>query len=383
MSKTIRIVVLLAILFICAQSAVSHHVEGTATTAATTTEDITQYRPGAMTIDRIRQIGTIPNLNEGPIVTINGLSTRLVAWPGQGMVQGAIHLIMLASYQQSKPDVAVDDKEPALYRYPVSEEALECLSGTGEVYLWGKWVPINPGDVAYFPENVKHGIRNKGKDKLVLISQITPPQLTLYESSGLFDDTTGKFNQDKIDELSKSQKGTLRAADLRDMKYRDDNSTYRAWNNKPDTIRQKGAMFNIFKGARFTSIGVPMVIVLFPGYGTRNAGLHTGIIPQGSSPHDHTHPENDDCVIYLSGQGNAIIDGQSINLDPLNAVAAPILVPHGAGNPAPQRSLVSGYGAPPQQELYQQGGYINKDGSYQTPKMELLSDIEKDMSKSQ
>jgi gentisate 1,2-dioxygenase len=124
-----------------------------------------------------------------------------------------------------------------------------------------------------------------------------------------------------------------------------------------ERIRQTGTI-----PARFEGIGVPMVIILFPGYGTRNAGLHTGILPKGSNAHAHTHPISDDCVIYLQGKGSAEINGEAVSLNPLDAVAAPVLVPHGAGEPAPERALLSGYGAPPQQELYERQGYL-KAGS--------------------
>ena len=57
-----------------------------------------------------------------------------------------------------------------------------------------------------------------------------------------------------------------------------------------------------------------------------------------------------------------------------------VLVPHGAGEPAPERALLSGYGAPPQQELYERQGYL-KDGKYEWPKFERLEDVEKQMTK--
>ena len=362
-----RAITVLAFAVVCAVSVVPHphHQQSSEAPPQYPPGNIDAYRPGAMSIDRIREIGTIPNLNQGIEIKVNNVSTRLVAWPGQGMVQGAIHVLTLA------PGDAT-----GTYSYPVSEEALECLHGKGEVFLWGKWVTIEPGDVAYFPEAVKHGIRNRSKSgDLVLVSQITPPQLNLYEPSGLFDHTSGKFNQAKMDELEASSKpGKLTAPT--DLKFHNTNQSMRAWNLDAPTIRKKGALFNIFYGARFEGIGVPMVIILFPGYGTRNAGLHTGILPKGSGAHAHTHPMSDDCVIYLQGNGTAVFDGKAIPVGPLDAVAAPILVPHGAGNPPPQRTLLSGYGAPPQQELYETQGYL-KDGHYEWPKFERLEDVEK------
>jgi quercetin dioxygenase-like cupin family protein len=367
MAKRIRTIAALAFLIFCAQPAVSHHQEGSAQPAAKLTDGkIETYRPGAMTIEQIRKIGTIPNLNQGIQIDINKVPTRLIAWPGQGMVEGAIHQLTLGPKTQSD-----------MYTYPVSEEALECIKGKGEVYLWGDWRTIEPGDVAYFPEGVQHGIRNlNDSGDFVLIAQITPPQLDLYEKSGLFDHVAGTFSAAKISELTtKSTAGNLTAPT--DLKFRETYPDLRAWNiNDPAKIRRQGALFNIFYGARFTGIGVPMVIILFPGYGTRNAGLHTGILPKGTNAHAHTHPISDDCVIYLQGTGSAAIGSEVVTVGPLDAVAAPVLVPHGGGNPPPERALLSGYGAPPQQELYETQGYL-KDGKYSWPKFERLEDVAK------
>jgi quercetin dioxygenase-like cupin family protein len=374
MAKMIRAASVLAFVILCVQPIVPHHQEQSGQAGQTPARlpkgSIVDYRPGAMSIERIRQVGTIPNLNQGISIRVNSIATRLIAWPGQGMVEGAIHLLTLAPGDDS-----------GLYTYPVSEEAVECLKGKGEVYLWGKWVTIEPGDVAYFPEGVQHGIRNKNQSgDFVLVSQITPPQLNLYEDSGLFDSKAGKFSQDMIDELeASSEPGKL--TEITDARFRETNPTMRAWNLDAPTIRKKGALFNIFYGAPFDGIGVPMLIILFPGYGTRNAGLHTGILPKGSAAHAHTHPISDDCVIYLQGRGNVEINGQSVSLNPLDVVAAPILVPHGGGEPAPERAVLSGYGAPPQQELYEGQGYL-KGGKYEWPKFERLEDVEKRMTAS-
>lgn len=331
--------------------------------------DVEDYRPAAMSIDTIRRIGTIANLNHGIEIRIHKVRTRLIAWPGQGMVNGAIHLLTLSPGEATP-----------LYTYPVSEEALEVLKGKGEVYYphLGKWVSVEPGDVAYFPEGVKHGIRNRSKSgDFVLVSQITPPQLDLYEESKLFDHDTGKFDEARIRQLeASSPAGSLTA--ITEAKYHDTHPDLRAWNRSNGKIRSQGALFNIFRGAPFTGIGVPMLIVLFPGYGTRNAGLHTGILPKGSGAHAHTHPISDDCVIYLQGKASVEMEGKDVPVSALDVIAAPILVPHGAGSPAPERALLSGYGAPPQQELYEREGYLKGD-VYIRPKFEMLEDVEKRM----
>lgn len=363
-----------ALVFLClvaaGQPLVAHEPAQTAQPAAQLPPgNVDDYRPAAMSIDTIRRIGTIPNLNHGIEIRINKVRTRLIAWPGQGMVNGAIHLITLSPGEATP-----------LYAYPVSEEALECIKGKGEVYYphLKKWVSIEPGDVAYFPEGVKHGIRNRNKSgDFVLVSQITPPQLDLYEESKLFSHDTGKFDQTRIDELeASSPAGNLTA--ITEVKYHDTHPELRAWNRSNEKIRREGALFNIFRGAPFTGIGVPMLIVLFPGYGTRNAGLHTGVLPKGAGAHAHTHPISDDCVIYLQGKASVEMEGKSVPVGALDVIAAPILVPHGAGSPAPERALLSGYGAPPQQELYERQGYLRGD-VYIRPKFEMLEDVEKKM----
>src|SRR5207247_5189895 len=74
-------------------------------------------------------------------------------------------------------------EESAQYEYDMSDEAMVCFKGQGEVYLRGEWVRMNPGDIAYFPERVPRALRNpKGHSRdFVLVNQICPPQFDLYE----------------------------------------------------------------------------------------------------------------------------------------------------------------------------------------------------------
>ncbi len=75
--------------------------------------------------------------------------------------------------------------ESPFYNYQISEEALLCVEGKREVYLREQWVEIEPGDIAYFPENIRHGIRNSAQnhEDFILISAITPPLVSLYIDS--------------------------------------------------------------------------------------------------------------------------------------------------------------------------------------------------------
>jgi len=67
--------------------------------------------------------------------------TPLIAWPGNGFQTESVHVLTLAPGEES-----------ARYEYDMADEAMVCLKGQGDVYLRGEWVPIEPGDIAYFPE---------------------------------------------------------------------------------------------------------------------------------------------------------------------------------------------------------------------------------------
>jgi mannose-6-phosphate isomerase-like protein (cupin superfamily) len=121
----------------------------------------------------IRLGGAIGNLQEGIELETHGVTTRLIAWPGNGFQTEAVHVLTVHAGQES-----------TAYSYDVSEEAMLCLAGEGEVYLHGSWRAFRPGDLAYFPEGVSHAVRNlRGTDDVIVVTQITPPQLDLYETA--------------------------------------------------------------------------------------------------------------------------------------------------------------------------------------------------------
>ncbi|HEX2253135.1 MAG TPA: cupin domain-containing protein [Thermoanaerobaculia bacterium] len=330
----------------------------TATYPPGTVEDV---RPSNLTIDQIRADGAIGNLNQGIEIETHGLPTRLVAWPGIGALNGGIHVITLAPGADS-----------GMYSYPVSEEAVIALQGSGEVFLHGKWVRIEAGDVAYFPEKVEHGMRNpKGSTKdFVVVVQLTPAHLDLYQFGGFYDRASGTFDYDAIDAAEKKAKpGTLPAAS--EIHFSDAHPELRAWNLSNEEIRSKGALFNLFKGAKFTGIGVPMRIILFPGFGTRNAGLHTGYIPAGGAADIHTHPFSDDIIVTVAGSLVVYNAGKAYTINALDTTIAPALAKHGAGGTSPKPALMFGFGAPPQPDLYMRTPYY-QHGQYIRPEFELL-----------
>ena len=116
-----------------------------------------------LTSSHIRTHGAIGNLNEGVVIQTHGVHTRLIAWPGNGFQTESVHVLTM------KPG-----EESASYAYTMAEEVMICAAGRGEVFLLGRWVSVEPGDIAYFPEGVSP-VRNfsGNKENLVLVSQIT------------------------------------------------------------------------------------------------------------------------------------------------------------------------------------------------------------------
>lgn len=90
-----------------------------------------KWRARARPHDQIRSHGAIGNLNDGIEVTTQGVRTRLIAWPGNVFQTDSVHVLTLAPGEES-----------ALYEYDMSDEAMICFKGQGEVYMRGEWVQI-------------------------------------------------------------------------------------------------------------------------------------------------------------------------------------------------------------------------------------------------
>lgn len=322
-----------------------------------------QFLARSRSYDEIRQKGCVGSFNDGIEIETHGVRTRLVAWPGIGILMGSIHVLTLAPGDAS-----------AMYQYDQAEEQLICLKGNGEVYVREQWVAIAPGDVAYVPEGVPHGVRNpRGNSAdFVLVSQITPPQVNLYEAAGFYDRKKQFFRFDAIQQAAQqATPGTLSTAN--ELRYREDHAALRAWNLPREEVRRGGALFNAFKGATYGGIGVPMRIVLYPGSGTRLSGLHIGIIPPDSEADVHRHPVSDDTVFVLEGSTVGHLEGDWIPISPLEAPMAPCPVAHG-GRPSPtgEPTLVLGLGAPPQLDIYMKAEAMFRDGVFPPPSYEVL-----------
>lgn len=101
--------------------------------------------------DEISKRGAIADLNDGLGILTHAINTRLLAWPGTGFKMESVHLLTLEA-----------DDESEMYEYAVSEEAMLCLKGRGQVFIHDQWTDIEAGDMAYFPEGlmmVKNSIK--------------------------------------------------------------------------------------------------------------------------------------------------------------------------------------------------------------------------------
>jgi gentisate 1,2-dioxygenase len=325
--------------------------------------DVETYRPRNLTLEQVRSFGSIGNLNEGIEIKPDGISTRLLAWPGIGYPNQGLHVLTLTSGQTVKH-----------YSYAVSEEALFCIRGKGMVYIRDGWYEVEAGDIAYCPEGVAHALSNPYKEDFVLVTQITPPQVQLYEQDGYYDQSERAFNFDLIAKAQKAAgTGDLPADDMQ-LHYNDSHPEIRSWNLTNESIRSGGALFNIFVGADFTGIEVPMKLVLFPGFGTRLAGLHVGYVAADAGSDVHSHPISEDCVITHMGTNWAYIDGKRVRLRALDVAMASVQALHGGvpGEGA-EAALMTGFGAPAQQDLYMDTPYYDKDdGTYSRPESTRL-----------
>lgn len=327
------------------------------------------------THDQIRRNGGIGNLNEGIEITLHNLPTRLIAWPGNGFQTESIHVITV------KPGM-----ESPLYHYQISEEALLCIQGKGEVYLRDQWVEMEPGDIAYFPENIPHGIRNSNDnpEDFILTSAITPPLISLYIDSGFYIESIGKMDFDAVETAKKSMiPGNI--SPVNHLRYRETHPQLRAWNLQASNIRKHGALFNMFMGAEFNANGSPMRFILWPGHGSRQCGFHLTRCSPGDLFAGHTHPVSDECVIIWAGTARGFLDNHWFEMGIHECLLAPCGVPHGGplniqtktlNNVAQEKdTLWGGFASPPQGDLYLRAGYIQNQ-QVQDPLAIRFSDIE-------
>ena len=308
------------------------------------------------TAREIRGGGAIGNLQDGIELDIHGISTRLIAWPGNGFQTEAVHVLTIRPGQES-----------TAYTYDVSEEAMLCLAGTGEVRLQGSWRTLRPGDLAYVPEGVPHAVRNPGSstEDLIIVSQITPPQLDLYDPAGFYDRTQGTFNDPTI--FKATVNAHRRELPPSQMAFHDDGPEVRAQHLTKEQIRRDGALFNVYLGNEFTALGMPGRYILWPPGGTRQAGFNYVFAPAGEADPLHTHPISDECLVVWEGACEGIVapgytGGTWIGLDTYDAVLAPCGVLHGHRS-LDTPAIMGGFASPPQPDLLLTSGYLT-DGVF-------------------
>lgn len=301
------------------------------------------------TAQQIRQHGALGTINYTLSIVTHDLPTRLMAWPGNGFQTQSLHALVLAPGMHTP-----------WYAYQISEEALLCLRGSCQVYLHEQWVTLQPGDIAYFPAGISHAIKNETHQECVVITQLTPPVLELYAQSGFYDVQSGVFDHDRIMQ-AKNNIVPWNLSQQGEVDFHDTYPQLRAWNVKPEMIAQHGALFNMFHGATFTNLQLPMRLVLWPGYGTRLAGFHAGYQGIHNQSLVHTHPISDEVLFFMRGtHGSYYCQGQWIPARPNDYLLAPCGVPHGAkgpdsievGSTEPQCVIGGGFASPPQIDLY-------------------------------
>jgi len=124
-----------------------------------------------------RQSGQKPqilNVDEGAEFYNYGCLMKFIVWPNMGSRMISCH----CAYQ-SKGDTF------NIHRHPQSEDTVVVLAGRGQVFLDDRWYDLEPGDVFYAPEDVKHGTRNLEYDGVFQCAGCAaPPQMELYELAG-------------------------------------------------------------------------------------------------------------------------------------------------------------------------------------------------------
>ena len=315
-----------------------------------------QHQARYRTAAQIRHAGAVGNLGDGIELDVGGIATRLIAWPGNGFQTEAVHVLTVRPGQESDART-----------YDASEVALLCLAGEGEVVLHGAWRTIRPGDVAYVPEGVAHAVRCPGgaSEDLLLVAQITPPQLDLYEPAGLYDRARGTWNDASI--FKATVNAPRRELPPSEMAYHDHEPEVRVQHLPRARVRREGALFNVYAGGVFEALGLPGRYVLWPPAGTRQAGFNYVLAPAGESDVLHVHPVSDECLVVWEGRCQGVLapgwsGGEWIDLDTYDVLLAPCGVLHGhRSGEAP--SVMGGFASPPQPDLLLTSGHL-RDGRF-------------------
>jgi gentisate 1,2-dioxygenase len=328
-------------------------------------KDREEYLARNRTREQIREGGAVFNLAEGIEVEMHGIRTRLVIWPGVGPTESAVHLLTVRPGDESTS-----------YRLGMSEEAMVCLSGKGEVFIRGRWASVEAGDLAYFPAGIAHAIRNpgSGKQDFIVASCISPPNLDLYTMRGFFPAETRQLNFEAIDIAHKNaltRGNNHPPLPPNETHLNESDPELRAWNLTSEQVRAEGALFNVYKGAK-SPVVVPLRFILWPGYGGSALVGYNCVVHQPEQLFDiHLHPVSPERIIVLKGEGLFYLDDGWMEAKENDVLVAPSGVHHGtAGSARTEGSFVcAGFATPPQLDLVLASGFY-KDGEFSRPPFE-------------
>lgn len=323
------------------------------------------------TAEQIRSDGAVGNLFDGVSITVHGLDTRLLAWPGTGYQTEAVHVTTVP------PGTTGEE-----YTYDLAEEAILCRAGSAQVWLRDQWVTLLPGDIAYFPQGVQRNVRvpEDADGDAILVNQICPPQFDLYAPE-YYNVDLGVINHDAVRKAATNAIPSPPAT-LPELELRTDQPEVRAQQLGAAEVSRAGALFNVLEGAAFSGIGLPMRLVLWPGAGTRLVGFNYAYCGLGVQDTIHTHPVSDEFLVMWSGEGQIYLGGNGwIDVSESDVAMAPCGVAHGHRSTHDRGpSMMGGFASPPQLDLliptpyYEDGQFTEPDPSALTGAEEHASD---------
>jgi quercetin dioxygenase-like cupin family protein len=65
-------------------------------------------------------------------------------------------------------------QEHALHAHAGQDKVYHVLEGTGSFLLDGQTLPMHAGDLLVAPEGVRHGVRNDGSTRLLVVAILAP-----------------------------------------------------------------------------------------------------------------------------------------------------------------------------------------------------------------
>ena len=154
-------------------------------------------------------------------------------------------------------------------------------------------------------------------------------------------------------------------------------------------IREKGCVGSFNDGIEIETQGVRTRLVAWPGNGFQMHSVHVLTLRPGDASAMYQYDQGEEMLVCLKGSGEVylrdkwvtiapgdiayILGGEWVPVNALEAAMAPCGVAHG-GRPqsTQQASLVMGFGAPAQLDVYMKSDALYRDGRYLSPPSEVL-----------